>query len=137
MKKTSWISSAAVAVTLLTTLGVATAGAQDRRLVADVPFDFIVHDMLMPAGDYVITERPEGILSIASGDGRRFSFVLSTASETPTVRPELVFEHIEGRFYFAGFALPDGTAREVAIPPASIERQRERVAVVVSEKGVS
>lgn len=137
MKKISWMLPAAVAAALLATAGVTRADAQDRRIVADVPFDFIVHDLLMPAGDYVITERPEGILSIASSDGRHFSFVLSTASETPTVRPELVFEHVEGRFYFAGFALPDGEAREVAIPPASVARQRERVAVVVSEKSVS
>src|SRR5262245_11384542 len=57
MKKASWMLSAAAAVTLLTTLGAVTAGAEDRRIVADVPFDFIVQDMLLPAGDYVITER--------------------------------------------------------------------------------
>ena len=138
MKKFSLIiAESALAVALLGTCGAATARAQDRRIVADVPFDFIVQDMVMPAGSYVITQRPEGVLSIASDDGRYFSFVLSTASDTPTVRPELVFDRIEGRFYFAGFALPDGEAREVVIPGASIERQREKVAVVLSETSIS
>ncbi|PYQ82475.1 MAG: hypothetical protein DMG03_17355, partial [Acidobacteria bacterium] len=83
------------------------------------------------AGDYVITDRSEGILSIESKDGRYFAFVLSTASDAKTLRPELVFDRVEGRYYFAGVVLPDGTGREVPVVPTSIER--ERVAVVLNQ----
>ena len=130
--KTLGKSTASVAflIALLIT-GATTARAQDRRVIADVPFDFVVHGLLMPAGDYVITDRSEGILSIESKDGRYFAFVLSTASDAKTLRPELVFDRVEGRYYFAGFVLPDGTGREVPVVPTSIER--ERVAVVLNQ----
>jgi len=130
--KTLGKSTASVAflIALLIT-SATTARAQDRRVIADVPFDFVVHGLLMPAGDYVITERSEGILSIESKDGRYFAFVLSTASDAKTLRPELVFDRVEGRYYFAGFVLPDGTGREVPVVPTSIER--ERVAVVLNQ----
>ena len=130
--KTLGKSTASVAflIALLIT-SATTARAQDRRVIADVPFDFVVHGLLMPAGDYVITDRSEGILSIESKDGRYFAFVLSTASDAKTLRPELVFDRVEGRYYFAGFVLPDGTGREVPVVPTSIER--ERVAVVLNQ----
>ena len=79
----------------------------------------------------MITDRSEGILSIESKDGRYFAFVLSTASDAKTLRPELVFDRVEGRYYFAGVVLPDGTGREVPVVPTSIER--ERVAVVLNQ----
>ena len=130
--KTLGKSTASVAFLIaLLAAGATTARAQDRRVIADVPFDFVVHGLLMPAGDYVITDRSEGILSIESKDGRYFAFVLSTASDAKTLRPELVFDRVEGRYYFAGFVLPDGTGREVPVVPTSIER--ERVAVVLNQ----
>jgi len=130
--KTLGKSTASVAFLIaLLAAGATTARAQDRRVIADVPFDFAVQGLLMPAGDYVITDRSEGILSIESKDGRYFAFVLSTASDAKTLRPELVFDRVEGRDYFAGFVLPDGTGREVPVVPTSIER--ERVAVVLNQ----
>jgi len=130
--KTLGKSTASVAFLIaLLAAGATTARAQDRRVIADVPFDFAVQGLLMPAGDYVITDRSEGILSIESKDGRYFAFVLSTASDAKTLRPELVFDRVEGRYYFAGFVLPDGTGREVPVVPTSIER--ERVAVVLNQ----
>jgi len=130
--KTLGKSTASVAFLIaLLAAGATTARAQDRRVIADVPFDFAVQGLLMPAGDYVITDRSEGILSIESKDGRYFAFVLSTASDAKTLRPELVYDRVEGRYYFAGFVLPDGTGREVPVVPTSIER--ERVAVVLNQ----
>jgi len=130
--KTLGKSTASVAFLIaLLAAGATTARAQDRRVIADVPFDFAVQGLPMPAGDYVITDRSEGILSIESKDGRYFAFVLSTASDAKTLRPELVFDRVEGRYYFAGFVLPDGTGREVPVVPTSIER--ERVAVVLNQ----
>jgi len=130
--KTLGKSTASVAFLIaLLAAGATTARAQDRRVIADVPFDFAVQGLLMPAGDYVITDRSEGILSIEIKDGRYFAFVLSTASDAKTLRPELVFDRVEGRYYFAGFVLPDGTGREVPVVPTSIER--ERVAVVLNQ----
>ena len=130
--KTLGKSTASVAFLIaLLAAGATTARAQDRRVIAYVPFDFAVQGLLMPAGDYVITDRSEGILSIESKDGRYFAFVLSTASDAKTLRPELVFDRVEGRYYFAGFVLPDGTGREVPVVPTSIER--ERVAVVLNQ----
>ena len=88
--KTLGKSTASVAFLIaLLAAGATTARAQDRRVIADVPFDFAVQGLLMPAGDYVITDRSEGILSIESKDGRYFAFVLSTASDAKTLRPEL------------------------------------------------
>jgi len=130
--KTLGKSTASVAFLIaLLAAGATTARAQDRRVIADVPFDFAVQGLLMPAGDYVITDRSEGILSIESKDGRYFAFVLSTASDAKTLRPELVFDRVEGRYYFAGVVLPEGTGREVPVVPTSIER--ERVAVVLNQ----
>ena len=49
-----------ISLSLLVMLSGIAANAQDIRLVANIPFDFVVGDVIMPAGDYDVTKLNTG-----------------------------------------------------------------------------
>jgi hypothetical protein len=124
--------------TIVATVLVAVAGASvaraDEKIVAKVPFDFIVGDSRLPAGAYVVTNvsNDSGVMSIASADGRHFVFTLtipSSPNQTPA-QPELVFEKVENQYFLARVAPAAGDEREIV--PARAHKESERVAIVVN-----
>ena|ERR1700716_785305 len=102
------------------------ARADEEQVVAHVPFAFIAGGSRLPAGDYIVTERPgdPGVISIASADGRLSVFVLtipSSSSETPA-KAELVFEKVSGHYVLARVMPEGGNPREIVLTPARMER---------------
>ena len=77
----------------LAAVATASVARADERIVARVPFDFVVGDSRLPAGPYVVTNvsNDPGVMSIASADGRHFVYTLtipSSSIQTPA-QPEL------------------------------------------------
>jgi hypothetical protein len=103
------------------------ARADDEQVVAHVPFSFIAGASRLPAGDYIVKERPgdPGVISIASADGRQFVFVLtiaSSANETPA-EARLVFDKVGGQYFLARVMPAGGDPREIVLTPARMERE--------------
>src|SRR5437899_1540631 len=89
--------------TALLSAAIVIAGASparaDQKLRATVPFDFIVGDLRLPPGEYVVTELDDpAVVSIASTDGHHFTFVLTVpmSSDSSVLSPELAFERFGG-----------------------------------------
>lgn len=85
----------------LTVLLMATAAeAQEIKVRASVPFDFMVGDRAYPAGEYLF--KADGIvLQIANTEQGSLSKVLSDACEntTPSDKTELVFRHMGDNYF--------------------------------------
>ena len=99
----------------------------EERVVAHVPFAFIVGDSCLPAGDYIVkdVESDPGVIAITSADGRHSTFILAMASssnEMP-VQPGLVFEKFDDQYFLARVIGGDGDEREIALTPAIMERE--------------
>ena len=122
----------ASAVIMLTA---AVPASADQTIVANVPFDFIAGQSLMPAGDYVVTETSDhAVVSIASRDGEHFAFVLTIASSPNEVpaEPALVFERFGGQRFLARIGDADA-GRDIPLTPAIMERAIELVAPAVGQ----
>lgn len=123
MPNISWIviTTAAIAV------GGASTARADERIVAKVPFAFIVGDRQLPAGDYVVKEAIDGsgVLGIANADGRHLALTMTIPSSTNTRegQPELVFEKFENHYFLARVAPQDGDEREIVLTPSIMERE--------------
>jgi hypothetical protein len=113
----------------LMALGVAAASPAraDERLIAKVPFDFVVGRSILPAGSYVVSETTTtGVVSIASADNRHHVLVLTNGdSGRPPAHPELVFKRFEGQNFLA--RITDGyfIEREVPLTPSIMEREKQ------------
>ncbi len=132
MKKlTLKISGIAFAIAAIAIGSASTAGA-DERLVAKVPFAFIVGDMRLPAGDYVVKNMSDdsGVMAIVSADGRQFVYAMTIASssDTPAAQPELVFEKFRNQYFLARVVPTDGGEREIILTPSIMEREIVRTA---------
>src|SRR3954447_3790719 len=117
-----WI---AMAMTLVG-VAIASPARADERLVANVPFEFIVGHVRLPAGQYVVSETSTpGVLSIASVARWHKILVLTNADggKVPA-QPELVFKRYEGQLFLA--RVNDGYAIEREIPLTRSIMSRER-----------
>ena len=68
-------------------------------IVANVPFDFIVSDKTLPAGEYTLTRPAQGITMIRSRDCKASVVFQTFTVESYKTRDELVF-HRRGDKYF-------------------------------------
>jgi len=122
-----------LATALVMVGGASVARADDERIVARVPFAFMVGDSHMPAGDYVVREMSgdPSVVSIASADGRQFAYTLTIPSsayalETPT-QPELMFEKLDNQYFLARVAPVGGMEREIVLKHARTDREHAAV----------
>jgi hypothetical protein len=117
-----WIAMAIA----LVGVAIASPARADERLVANVPFEFIVGHLRLPAGHYVVSESTPAVLSIMSTDRRHKTFVLTNADggKAPA-QPELVFKRYEGQLFLA--RITDGYAieREIPLTPSTMNRERQ------------
>jgi hypothetical protein len=100
-----------------------------ERITVNVPFPFIVSDVLLPPGDYVVQDAAEGsgILAIESADGR-LRAVASTipftgSVEYPPEEPKLAFREYEGRRFLARVTDGAGDSREVPLDAATMTQE--------------
>ena len=93
----------ALSVGLLLTA--AAANAQEVTMRAHVPFDFVVGDQILPAGEYLVQPELSGtaILVIRSSDGNRTASTItySYGGGKPWEKTELVFHHVAQRYILA------------------------------------
>jgi len=132
MKKLILKMSGIVFATTAIAIGCASAARADERIVTKVPFAFIVGDVRLPAGDYVVKEMSAGsdVLGIASADGRQFALTLTipAASEGEASEPKLVFEKFSNQYFLARVVPQDGEGREIILTPSIMEREIARTA---------
>src|SRR5262249_60771697 len=92
-------------------LAVSAAQAQEPRMKATIPFDFVVGDRVLPAGEYQVSAMGATgqIIAILSEDRRATGLMATSAWATsgPTKTTKLVFHAIGGR-YFLSQVLTEG-----------------------------
>ena len=114
----SLITKSSVLVAVFLGMGVGSARAQER-VVAKIPFPFVVTGKEFPAGRYAFSTDDHNVLLIRSADDRleRFALVHAAAGRDPAgSEPALVFIHYENEYLLSqiwesgadGLALPKG-----------------------------
>jgi hypothetical protein len=86
-------------------LAVSAAQAQEPRVKANIPFDFVVGDRVMPAGEYQVSEMGASghAIAILSEDRKANALVVTSACATsgPSKSSKLVFHAIGGRYFLS------------------------------------
>lgn len=116
----------------LTAIAGASPAHADQMLTTTVPFDFIVGDARLPAGDYIVTEMSQdGMVSIASKDRERTAFVLTVRAvfDRKASTTELVFERFGGQNFLSQIIGEGRQGREILLAPEIMERELQRVAL--------
>ena len=84
-------------------LAVSAAQAQEARVKANIPFDFVVGDRVMPAGEYIVA--PAGSLgqaiSISSNGSSDLALTSACATSGPSKSTKLVFHALAGRYFLS------------------------------------
>lgn len=84
-------------------LAVSAAQAQDVRVKANIPFDFVVGDRVMPAGEYIVA--PAGSLgqaiAIRSDNRTDTTLIFACVSSAPSKSTKLVFHALAGRHFLS------------------------------------
>jgi hypothetical protein len=84
-------------------LAVSAAHAQESGVKANIPFDFVAGNQVLPAGEYLVT--PEGssgqVVLIRSSDNKaaKFAAAFNCSSARPSDSTKLVFHTMGGRYY--------------------------------------
>src|SRR5262245_33088437 len=111
--------------------GSASAARADERLVAKVPFAFIVGDLRLPAGNYFVepATADSDVLAIGSTDNRRLVYTLtvSSSADAKASQPELIFEKFGNQYFLARIVPPGGSEREIVLTPSIMSHEILRV----------
>lgn len=108
--RTNFFKSALVLALLLAGLGSVTFAQLGRVVTADVPFEFVVGDKILAAGNYTFSadSSAQGILQIASASGGRNAFSIISRLGTPhSTGAMLVFDKVGDRHYLSEVWMPD------------------------------
>jgi hypothetical protein len=104
----------------------AVVSADDERIVATVPFDFIAGGAHLPAGKYVVKPGSidPSVVAIESADGRQTAYALTVPMSwnLPVRQPELVFDKRDNQYVLARLVAADGSEREIPGKRPTIER---------------
>jgi hypothetical protein len=86
-------------------LAVSAAQAQEPRVKANIPFDFVVGDRVLPAGEYMVSRVGQTIAGISIlKEDRKAGVLTSTSACTssgPSKSSKLVFHAIGGRYFLS------------------------------------
>jgi hypothetical protein len=106
----------------------AAVNAQGVDLRANIPFNFVVADQALPAGQYVVrpTEAGGAILTIRSTDGRKSTSAItySCGGGKPWEKSELVFHRV-GNMYFLSQVQIEGYSEGRELPKNHTEAEAE------------
>ncbi|MGE5245231.1 MAG: hypothetical protein ACM3SQ_13460, partial [Betaproteobacteria bacterium] len=119
---------------LLATAAIGAGSAAVARagdlVVAKVPFAFMVHGELMPAGRYVVTDHTmdaQGIVTIESANGRRIASTItvpwSPSPASASGQPQLVFDKVDNQYFLVDVGYEGGSGREIPLSSANMMRQ--------------
>jgi hypothetical protein len=116
MKK--YFSLVLVAATLVFT---STARAQELRVRANIPFDFVVGNTVYAAGTYTIgAATPNSSALLLDGDTRGFVIPIDCSSNQPSKSTKLVFDRM-GDTYFLHQIWVEGNTIGREIPKGKAE----------------
>jgi len=123
--------SRVVAGAALLVAGSASVARAQERIVANVPFAFMVGKTQLPAGSYIVEERFDdpSVVTIASEDGRHVAMTLTIAGSSESQpQASLVFEKFEDQYFLQRMTCGDGTEREIVLTPERMEHDLVTVA---------
>lgn len=116
----------------------ASASAQTVKIKADIPFDFVVNQQLLPKGEYTVESfgtPSSGTLVLRSADHTAKSMLIGHACETPIppANAKLVFHHYGEQYFLAQvWSVGDTSGRELAKG-----RREAQMAKAATEENVS
>jgi hypothetical protein len=114
----------AMVVALGLLLVVSAAKAQSTNVRANIPFDFVVGDQTMSAGNYLVSSIVEGRgITVRNTENRESKVILTQASEklNPSDKTVLIF-HRMGDEYFLSQIWVEGNTRGVSLPQSKTEK---------------
>lgn len=118
-----------IALALMTAV-VSNAQARDAQLKANIPFDFVVGDKTLAAGEYMVgqpTSIAADAIMIRSVDGHQNAVRLSNtvSAKAPKERAMLIFNRYGENYYLAQVWTP-GSAEGHTLLKSKAERATER-----------
>lgn len=122
--KLFYIASAAV----LFAAGSASRAQAEDRVVAKVPFDFMVGTVRLPAGTYTVRTAGDdpAVVAIVSNDGRHAAYVLTIPAGTLVTSvqsPELVFQRFENQYFLSRIVDDTSDQREIPLTPRIMQQE--------------
>jgi hypothetical protein len=108
-------------------LAVSAAQAQEPRVKANIPFDFVVGDRVMSAGEYMVipTGPTNHVVLIRSEEDKRdatLALTFACANSEPSKDTKLVFHTLAGR-YFLSQVWVEGYSQGRQLPRSKSEVQ--------------
>jgi hypothetical protein len=107
-------------------LAVSAAQGQEPRVKANIPFDFVVGNRVMPAGEYLVSQTgfASPAIAILSEDRTATALVITSAcsSSGPSKSTKLVFHALAGR-YFLSQVWAEGYTQGRQLPMSKSETQ--------------
>ena len=105
---------------LLTVSSVSVFGQSDRQTVVNIPFNFIVGDKSLSAGQYILERNKRDndtvwvITRKDTGAGRKVFLTISSRSDNPAEDTKLVFHRYENYYFLTSFSVAgNNTGREL------------------------
>ncbi len=127
IRKSGSAARVIAAAIVMTAAGVSYASAGEARVVAKVPFDFIVGDTKLPAGTYSVStvEDAPDVVKIESMDGKRKVVALTqaTSSNEEVDQPMLVFDKFDGQYFLKRIVADDSDQQEIELTPSKMEQE--------------
>jgi hypothetical protein len=119
MKNAKWM----LAVTILLTSGVMMGQSLHQTVVAKVPFQFMVGDKVIPAGDCLIQTEDSNIVMVHNVDAKASALSASLrADENRADRTTLKFERRAGQYFLAEVSVR-GSSETYKLPESRTEAE--------------
>jgi hypothetical protein len=136
MKQAKWV----VVVTLVVLSGMAAAQLNSRsKIVVQVPFEFVVANKVVPAGEYAVRVATIDGHILDISDARTNVGVFSPASRTETKQPAshcaLVFNQYRDRYFLSAIKL-QGSKIAYRLPESKAEAELRAENVSATEETV-
>lgn len=100
--------------------------AQENGVKADIPFNFVVGNQVLPAGEYLVTPQGSGnqAILIRSTDSKNAAMIITSrcGSANPSRDTKLVF-HTAGGRYFLWQVWAQGYVQGRELPKSSAEME--------------
>jgi hypothetical protein len=131
-----------VIAALLATVFTSAQAQSDRLITANVPFNFMIKERTLPAGEYVFALVKFGgsdVVKIQSADGHITALIPTRASRTKnSEEPRLVFSRYADQYFLSQvFGVEDSTVQTLATPRAQerlAKSSTERTAVSIAAR---
>lgn len=110
---------------MLVSAGAALAQLGDTRVMAQVPFNFVVGDKAVSAGEWTVSSRPiHGVLLIQNADAKVGVFSLPQIDETrkPAGSCVLVFHRYNNRYFLSEIKV-EGSTTVYRLPESKTEAE--------------